>query len=242
MGSRDIYDRMKVDIPVGELRGMKIDKFEVVYPEKWTKEHKNRKDVMSPLQLSRMLVEGSAPEPGWYTRLTEAGRIWMSDTKSERRDHADPVSEMSHTNPERVLINGLGIGMGLSAALSFECVKHVDVVEIDDRVIDLVGPHYTKDSRVHIHQANAVDQMKKWTPGDRWDVAWTDIWPDLCVGNLPEMAKFSEFYGARCGFHGNWSEDRIKRLVWDTSDRHYMKYLTKDEKEQFEEEDEGWEW
>lgn len=55
---------MKVDIPVGELRGMKIDKFEVVYPEKWTKEHKNRKDVMSPLQLSRMLVEGSARSLG----------------------------------------------------------------------------------------------------------------------------------------------------------------------------------
>lgn len=236
----DIYDRMKVDVPVGEVRGMVISKFEVVHPDEWTTEHEGRKDVISPLQYVRMQWDGRAPNPGWYTRLSEGSTVWMSDTTAERRDHAEPVFAMSATQPERIIINGLGLGMVLAAALTFDSVKHVDVVEKDDRVIDLVGPHYLKDPRVHIHHADAVEQMAKWDPDERWDMGWTDIWPDISADNLPQMREFTDFYGERCGFHGNWSEDIAKRHVWDY--RHlfteHLLLLTPEDKDVFRSEEE----
>jgi hypothetical protein len=239
----DIFDRMKVTLPPGEYDGMRISRFEVVDPDKWGPEHEKRRDVVSPLEVVRMQMEGRAPNPGWYTRLDEHGQVWMSDTTAERRDHAEPVMVMASTHPKRVLINGLGIGMVLTAALSFDSVEHVDVVEKDERVIKLVGPHYLKDPRVTIHHADAVEQMDRWNADDCWDVGWSDIWPTICPDDLPEMSKFTEFYGSRCGFHGNWSEDISKRLVWDGrhSDKTYLKFLTEEDKEQFSEEDEGWE-
>lgn len=236
----DIYDRMKVNVPVGEVRGMKITKFEVKDPDDWTEADERRKDVVSPLQLARMRFEGRAPRPGWYTHLSEGDTVWMSDTTAERRDHAEPVFAICSLKAERVIINGLGIGMVLAAALNYDHVKHVDVVEVDDRIIELVGPHYLKDPRVHIHHADAVEQMKKWGPEERWDVGWTDIWPEISPENLPQMKEFTDFYGTRCGFHANWSEDMAKRAVWDFQhlDGTYLEYLTVEDQERFEEEDE----
>lgn len=236
----DIYDRMKVDVPVGEVRGMKISKFEVKEPGTWTKDDEKRTDVISPLQYVRMQMDGRAPKPGWYTRLAEGDRVWMSDTTAERRDHAKPVLLMSSIRAERVVINGLGLGMVLAAALTFDSVKRVDVVERDDRVIELVGPHYLKDPRVRIHHEDAVVQMTKWGSEGHWDVGWTDIWPDINADNLPQMKLFTDFYGERCGWHGNWSEDIAKRHVWDN--RHhlqeYLHLLTEEDKEVFASDDE----
>ncbi|MFD4858356.1 polyamine aminopropyltransferase [Streptomyces atratus] len=235
----DIYGRMKVEVPIGEVRGMKIAQFEVKDPDDWTDADKGRKDVISPLEYVRMQLDGRAPEPGWYTRLSEGDTVWMSDTTAERWDHAEPVQTIGSVKAERVIINGLGLGMVLAAALTYDHVKHVDVVEADDRVIDLVGPHYLKDPRVRIHHGDAVEQMKKWGPDERWDVGWTDIWPDITPDNLPQMKEFADFYGARCGFHGNWSEDLAKRRVWDNRffERDYMPYLTEDDQDRFESED-----
>lgn len=242
----DIYDRMKIDVPNGELGGMKIAKFEVVYPNKWTDAHEQRMkdktgDLCSPLQLARMQFnEGRPPRPGWYTRLSEGDTVWMSDTTAERRDHVDPVLKVESTKAERIIINGLGLGMVLAAALTYDFVEHVDVVEFDQRVIGLVGPHYLKDPRVRIIHADAVKQMEAWGPDERWDVGWTDIWPDLTVENLEGMAAFTNFYGERCTFHGNWGEQICKRAAWDNRywDNDYMRYLTSDDEEDFEEEDE----
>lgn len=235
----DIYDRMKIDVPVGEVRGMKIEKIEVKRPGEWTEADKGRKDVVRPVEYVRLGMDGRAPRPGWYTRLSENGRTWMSDTTAERRDHAEPVLTMGSVKAERVFVNGLGLGMVLAAALSYDHVKHVDVVEVDDRVIELVGPHYLKDPRVRIHHGDAVEQMKKWGPDERWDVGWSDIWPTITADNLPQMKEFADFYGERCGFHGSWSEDLAKRQAWDNRrwEKKYLKFLTEDDIAQFEDED-----
>lgn len=240
MGHIDIYDRMAVNIPEGEVRGMQVARFEVIAMGEWRPEHEKRRDVASPLALARAIVDGRAPKPGWYTRLSENGIMWMSDTTAEREDHAAPVFAMSTTKAERVVIGGLGIGMVLSAALSFDHVKHVDVIESDDRVIELVGPHYLKDPRVTIHHADAFEQMDRWPADARWDVGWMDIWPDICVDNLAEMKRFTDFYGPRCGEFGNWSEDICKRRAWDNRDweEDYLEFLTDEEQQRFEEEDE----
>ena len=110
----------------------------------------------------------------------------------------------------RMLINGLGLGMVLAAALTFENVTHIDVVENDERVIKLVGPHYTTDPRVQIHLADAYEQARDgWPPGLYWDVIWSDIWPDLCLDNLPEMTRLLRSYGRRCGWHGCWGRELL---------------------------------
>lgn len=237
----DIYDRLAIDIPVGELDGIKVAKFEVIDPQDWGPEHEKRDDVVSPLHLFHMAREGREPKPGWYTRLSEKDvGVWMSDTTAERRDHAEVVMYMSSAKAERVLIHGLGLGMVVSAALSMDHIKHVDIVEKDERVIKLIGPHYLKDTRVTIHHADAMDFGRLWDSQHRWDAVWSDIWPDIDPENLAQMKVFTDYFADRANFHGNWSEDLVKRIVWDNQHDYwnYMKYLTEEDKNQFAEEDE----
>lgn len=205
-------DRMAVTVPVGEYDGLRVEKFEVISMADWTEADETRTDVVSLLELARMERDGRGCEPGWYTRLADAnepdshGRplVWMSDTTAEREDHLKAVAAIQLDKAERVLINGLGLGMVLTAALSYDHVKHVDVVEADERVIKLVGPHYTADPRVNIVHADAYEQLKAWPKGARWDVAWSDLWPTISEENIPGMDQLHKYYRRRTQWHGMW--------------------------------------
>jgi len=191
-----LYDLMTVDVPEGELDGMAVQRFEV--PQK----------SFGNFQLA---LSGRGTKPGLYTRLIEGGNVWMSDTDAEKRDHAEPLWQVRDRKAHRVLFNGLGLGMVLKAALSFDHVEHIDVVERDVRVIKLVGPHYEKDPRVHIHHADAYEQAKTWPKGTRWDVGWSDIWPDVSTDDLPSMTALNRSYGRRCDWHGCWGQEMLRR-------------------------------
>lgn len=188
------YDH-KVSVPEGEKDGMRVSRFTI----------DQNQSACSGLGFRSA---GRGIHPGTYTRLTGDGRIWMSDTPAEWGDHLNAVFEIRRPATRRVLINGLGLGMVLKAALACEHVEHVDVVEFDQRVIDLVGPHYLTDPRVEIHHADAY--AIKWTPGVRWDVAWHDIWPEIVTTNLPEMTKLHRKYGRRVGWQGSWCRERLQ--------------------------------
>jgi len=194
----NIYDRMTIDVPEGELDGLRVQRFEM---------------KTGTVQALRLAMEGRAIRPGWYTRLVDGtgmgARFWMSDTPAEKDDHYETVRMIEKLQAKRVLINGLGLGMVLQAALSFDHVEHVDVVEHDQRVIDLVGPHYLKDPRVTIHHADAFEQAKAWPRGTRWDVVWNDIWGDLNTDDLPEHFKLAYTYGRRATWHGAWVHDDL---------------------------------
>lgn len=218
-------DRMEVTVPVGEHKGLKVEKFEVVDPDDWTEEHDKRTDVIKPLEYVRLISEGRGCNPGWYTRLSDTheldehghARIWMSDTTAERQDHAEAVAHIQMGKAKRVLVNGLGLGMVVQAALSYDHVEHVDVVEKDIRVIELIGPHYTVDPRVTIHHADAYEQIRNWprTPRGhamRWDVAWSDIWPTISDENLDGMDKLHAFYRYRAKWHGMWARKDCLKL------------------------------
>jgi hypothetical protein len=213
MGYISYTDRMRVTVPEGELDGLKVGRFEVKDLETWDEEtDKKRTDVLSPQEYYRLLRDGRAPKLGWYTRLVdyknrdEDGRpvTWMSDTTAERDDHKKAVAYIHMGKAERVLVNGLGLGMVLQAALSYDHVKHVDVVESDERVIKLIGPHYTKDPRVHIIHADAYEQATQWKRGTRWDVIWSDIWPSISSDNLDGMDRLHGYYRRRSDWHGMW--------------------------------------
>lgn len=195
-----MHDRMTVTVPEGELDGLKVEHFEV-------KPH----DLDN---LREALRTGRQTSPGWYTRLvdTTTRTMWMSDTSAEKWDHIPAVNAIGHGKAERILIQGLGLGMVLAAALSFDHVTHIDVIEYDERVIKLVGPHYTGDPRVNIIHADAWDQMKAWPRGTRWNVVWSDIWPDITTDNIPEMDRMHTFYSRRSDWHRSWSRDTLAVL------------------------------
>lgn len=195
-----LWDRMTIDLPEGEVDGLRVKKFEIKPFDRGN--------------LRQALRMGRGTKPGWYTKLVDCKTktLWMSDTDAEKSDHFLAVRAIEFSKAERVMINGLGLGMVLNAALSFNHVTQVDVVERDERVIKLIGSHYTKDPRVVIHHADAWDQRKQWPKGTRWDVGWSDIWSDVNPENLREMATMNRSYGGRCGWHRCWAQDTLQRM------------------------------
>lgn len=160
----------------------------------------------------RLAMDGRAIRPGTYTRLLRkpASRFWntpiMSDTRAEILDLLPFVRMASG----RVLINGLGLGVALKAVLAKPEVEHVDVVEISQDLIDLVGPHYACD-RLTIWCADAREIT--WPKGTSWDVAWHDIWDDIDGDSVPEMIRLHRKYRKPItGWQGSWSRERAEQL------------------------------
>lgn len=194
-----LRNSMTVDLVEGELDGVRIERFEI-----------ESNDILNQIEGWKT---GRSTKPGTYTKLTRNGRLWMSDTDAEKRDHLDVLMEIWRTDAKRVLINGLGLGMIVKGALSLPTVERIDVVEIDARVVELVGRQYAKDDRVRLHLADAYEQAKSWPPGTRWNIGWSDIWPDLTTDNLPDMARLNRSYGRRCDWHRCWGQEQIKTHV-----------------------------
>jgi hypothetical protein len=210
----NFHERMTVTVPEGEVDGLRVERFEIKAIDDWTDADEGRTDVVAPLEVLRMERDGRGSAPGWYTRLVDANEpdvhghslVWMSDTDAEKADHMEAVRAIEVYEAKRVLINGLGLGMVVNAALSFDHVERVDVVEADERVIKLVGPHYLKDPRVNIIHADAYEQMGAWHNGlpIRWDVAWSDIWPTMSADNILGMDQLHTYYRRRTQWHGMW--------------------------------------
>lgn len=204
---------MRVEIPEADFEGMRIIKFE----------------VKDDLENWAYALEGRDSTPGWYTRLQEQvpdkpekerttahvdrrngykWRIWMTDTEAERRDHLPVLRMAKFLDAERAIINGLGLGCVVKGLLSIDTIKHIDVVEIDERVIHLVGPTLDPD-RVHIHHCDALVQMKRWPRNTHWDVAWHDIWPGGHPKFRPIMDKLMRSYARRVKWQGAWAHEVI---------------------------------
>lgn len=175
---------------------------------------------VTPAQAKRfnlgvLMGRGSGLElidPGRYVRLRHASRgVVMSNTPFEQRT----CFEAYHHATGRVLVNGLGIGMVLEGMLSKPDVTYIRVIEIDKDVIDLVGAHYTKDKRVEIVHADALEYRP--LVGEKFDYVWHDIWDTY--GNdddAPQMATLGRRYNkriaARSGFWGrDWMRAEKRR-------------------------------
>lgn len=144
--------------------------------------------------------------PGMFKRLTHSARgCVMSNTHMERNTNWKAYNAATG----RVLINGLGLGMLLEGLLHKPEVTYVRVIEVEQDVIDLVGPHFD-DPRVEIVQANAYEYVPE--KGAVFDYAWHDIWDDLSADNFPLMAKLTRKYARRAEAQGVWSRDEVRRL------------------------------
>ena len=185
----------KVSVPEGESGLWKVEQFTV------SKEDASFERMRSLFRGGRYVPEGT------YTRLTRGGRVIMSDTPDEIRDH----SYIIRNAKGHVLINGLGIGMVLQACLEKPRVTKVTVIEKSPDVIDLVAPHYREryGDKVEIIQADAFE----WKPPKdvRYGAVWHDIWDNICGDNLPEMHKLHRKYGRRTDWQGSWGRELCER-------------------------------
>lgn len=189
------WRRYQVDLPIGERSG----DVEIVEIE------------IDPQQALASMIGAAVNNgrgriwPGYYTGLTRNGELWMSDTPDEINDHMPMIRE-AEKRGGRVLVNGLGLGMVVKALLDIPQIEHVDVVEFDQDVVELIGPHYASD-RCTVHHADAFDI--EWPEGSHWSAIWSDIWLPISPDNLPEIARLKAKYADMADWHEAWSEDLI---------------------------------
>lgn len=178
-----------------------------------------------------IVQQGLTRDPGYgegFTRIVRNGEVWMSDTRAEIYEHLPLFIQFRNWEHMRgetdifsdgepiatsVLINGLGLGMAVKAALKHG-VDRIDVVEIDPDVIALVGPEFASEPRVTIHQGDAL--KIKWPRNTSWTFAWHDIWPTISEDNLPGMTTLMRRYGGRTMWQGCWQQDACRKLRRDS--------------------------
>jgi len=184
---------MRVNLKPGIIGTATIETFEV------SEEDARMENMRASFRGGRYI------DAGKYTRLFIKGvGLVMSDVPAEQNDHRSPVNKARGS----VLINGLGIGMVVSACLKNPQVTDVTVVEINKDVIDLVGPQIA-DPRLTIIHADAFEYQPP--KGKMYEVVWHDIWPHICADNLPEMTRLRRKYGRRAEWQGCWCEYQCKQ-------------------------------
>jgi hypothetical protein len=135
------------------------------------------------------------------------GEAVMSDDPKELRKHLPVVLEARG----RVLVTGLGLGCVVRGLLARPQVEHVDVVEVDAGVLEMVGPSFAGDPRVALHHADAITMA--WPAGTRWDYAWHDVWGDS-PGTQVLHAHLLDRYEPWTGRQGAWGFPRWMKRRW----------------------------
>lgn len=148
-------------------------------------------------------------EAGTYKRLCCGGTIVMSNTQMECHE----LRRFVEWAEGRVLVNGLGLGIALTAILKKPEVTYVRVIEKSKDVIALVGPSFLGqclDHRLEIIEGDALTY--KPARGEKYDVIWHDIWNDICGDNLAQIQLLRKRWVRRCAWQGCWSERMIRSL------------------------------
>lgn len=186
-----MFEDYRVNVPCGESGDWKVSQFTVGDHD---------------MKAVSYALHGRPVPPGTYTRLLRKGAYEpvMSDTPAEVSDHLGFIYRATG----RCLVNGLGLGVVLKAILKKPDVTHVDVVELEQDVINLVWPTYKDHDRVTLHHADAY--TIQWPKGTQWDYAWHDIWPDISTDNLPGIAKLKHKYAHAVKWQGAWVEGLIR--------------------------------
>lgn len=214
------YESWKVTVPPYDADGVVIERFEVTYEEANTSK---LRAALNPQRGDRSV------EAGMYTRLLVDGVLWMSDTPTEVRDHDyidDAMTEVWAYDSEMpsMLIVGLGLGLVLRRVIMTYEIPEIDVVERDSRVIAAVGEHYQELAAQHevslrIHQADIND----WRPPRSacWDLGFFDIWANIDMADLPEVARLRRRFRPRLSRFEAWAQKeriaqkrRIKSGKW----------------------------
>jgi hypothetical protein len=184
------------DMPEGTCADWKIERFTVTEKDaRWENLH-NAIHGIRDWDIN----------PGVYTRLVCGKSVVMSDTPGEKRSHLPAIRHAQG----HVLVNGLGLGLIVSAMFKKPEVKKITVIEISPWVITLVKPTLTANfgDRVEIIEADAF----AWKPpkGIRYGAVWNDIWNSICTDNWEDMSALQRKYSRRADWVGCWSMSEVK--------------------------------
>jgi hypothetical protein len=147
-----------------------------------------------------------AVNAGSYKRLMRGQTVVMSNTPMEVRTHRELIWRAQGA----VLINGLGLGMALTAILAKPSVTEVTVIERSPEVLALVGPSFSADPRVTLVEGDAFTYQPP--RGKRYDCVWHDIWDYVMRSNLPEMTTLHRRYGRRTRWQESWAREECRHL------------------------------
>lgn len=138
-----------------------------------------------------------------------SGSIVMEDSPSELRKHL-PIWLVGEG---RILVTGLGLGCVVRGLLASPKVTHVDVVEIDKDILDVVGRQFERNPRVTLHHGDALGI--EFPPSDRWDFAWHDLYVEDGSLHLLHAKLFMRFTD-RCAQQGAWAFPRqlARMMPW----------------------------
>jgi hypothetical protein len=202
-GSWADYEDWYVSLPHYDANGVLIERFEV------TQEEANLSKLRAAFNRQR---GDRSLETGWYTRLKVDGVLWMTDTPAEIRDHERIDALMAESlifGDSSLLIVGLGLGMVLQRAIAHHRVPRIDVIEVDQRVIDAVGPHYhamakAQDVALGIWQGDIRDFRPP--KGSYWDLGYFDIWSDINSDDMAEVELLRKRWWRRLGKFEAWAQ------------------------------------
>ena len=130
----------------------------------------------------------------------EVGHIVMEDSRVELARHF-PFWKAARG---RVLVCGLGLGCIARALLAKPEVTHVDVIEIDSWIVQVIGAEFTGNPRIRVILGDALT----FEPDQRYDYAWHDICTDDDVGLQGLHAQLLRRFHDWADHQGAWAFPR----------------------------------
>lgn len=190
IGSNTLME--KVNIRPGESWNVKIENFFV------SKERAMRLNL-------RFRNHNRYIDPGTYTRLYIDRNLMMSDTPAEMRDHYPFYKKAKG----KILVAGLWLWMIAQALIKKKEVEELTVVEYNKHVIRLVKP--SLDPRIKVIQADIFEYVKR--NDISFDMAWLDIWYDICGENVKEMEELKKHLVGKVPRVFCWGEQLCRNIL-----------------------------
>jgi hypothetical protein len=150
-------------------------------------------------------------EPFTVTQLIVGWDIMMSDTTMEMVTN----SEFMRRAHGKVLIAGLGLGIIVHIIQDLKAVDEIVIIEKSKDIIDMVTKEMKFNDKVKIIN----DDIFEWQPakGEKFDIMWFDIWPNICSDNYPEMKELNKKFGRKLNsknpnrWKGHWRYEDVRR-------------------------------
>ena len=145
-----------------------------------------------------------------YTKLTENGMIWMSDTPLETITNQKFLNNATGN----VLIFGLGMGMCIAPLLHDPEIESITIVEKNQDLINFIRKYYKSDKLKIIHgNAFEIDLGNL-----KFETIYFDIWPSICITNLTDMKilhkKFRKNYNIKAPkrYINSWMKSTLQKM------------------------------
>lgn len=190
-------NKIDVAVPVGKSGDWTVKALTI------TQEQADWSEVRAAVKNDPDLVVAA----GSYKLLKHGNLVVMSNTQMEINSNMGFIQRARGN----VLINGLGLGMVLTAILDKPEVERVTVIEISEDVIKLVAPTYRDHPKLTIIHESAF----RYEPPahEHYDVVWHDIWPEIDPDNVDDMDILIEKYRRRCDWQDAWKMRECNQML-----------------------------